>query len=105
MMDPLLTARPGGEVADPKDKGINFTMFLTMMGEHLLELDAEAELLEAFECFDEGDTGMVKCDEIRKWLGDVGERMDEREVSVSLFLDAARGAAFRCHAYMDAFLA
>ena len=63
------------------DRGITFPMFLTMMGEHLYDFDAESELLAAFECFDEGDTGFVKCDEIRKWLGDVGERMDEVEVS------------------------
>lgn len=63
------------------DRGITFPMFLTMMGEHLYDFDAESELLAAFECFDEGDTGFVKCDEIRKWLGDVGERMDEVEAS------------------------
>ena len=63
------------------DRGITFPMFLTMMGEHLYDFDAESELLAAFECFDEGDTGFVKCDEIRKWLGDVGERMGEHEVS------------------------
>lgn len=80
MMDSLLTARPGGEKIDPTDKGVNFTMFLTMMGEHLLELDPEQELLEAFECFDENDEGKVKADEIRKWLGEVGDRMDSREV-------------------------
>lgn len=55
-------------------------MFLTMMGEHLLELDSEAELLEAFESFDENDDGKVKCDEIRKWLSEVGDRMDQSEV-------------------------
>lgn len=57
-------------------------MFLTMMGEHLYDFDAEAELLEAFECFDEGDTGLVKGEEMRKWLGDVGERMGDKEVGV-----------------------
>ncbi|KAH9897832.1 EF-hand protein [Cubamyces lactineus] len=62
------------------DRGITFPMFLTMMGEHLYDFDAEAELLAAFECFDESDSGFVKCDEIRKWLGDVGERMDEHEI-------------------------
>ncbi|KAI0652431.1 EF-hand protein [Trametes meyenii] len=62
------------------DRGITFPMFLTMMGEHLYDFDAEQELLEAFECFDEADSGFVKCDEIRKWLGDVGERMDEHEI-------------------------
>ena len=63
------------------DRGITFPMFLTMMGEHLYYFDAESELLGAFECFDEADSGFVKCDEIRKWLGDVGEKMDEHEVS------------------------
>ena len=58
-------------------------MFLTMMGEHLYDFDAESELLAAFECFDESDSGFVKCDEIRKWLGDVGERMDEHEVGAA----------------------
>ena len=89
MLDSLLTARPGGHFRgasggfddeDMPDRGVNFPMFLTMMGEHLYDFDTEQELLEAFECFDENDSGFVKCDEIRKWLGDVGERMDQKEV-------------------------
>lgn len=89
MMDDLLHARPGAhgryssaasnDDSSP-DRGINFTMFLTMMSERLFEFDTEAELLEAFECFDEDDTGMVKTEEMRKWLSEVGERMDQREV-------------------------
>ncbi|KAG5221070.1 Myosin regulatory light polypeptide [Salix suchowensis] len=39
-----------------------------------------SELLSAFESFDENDSGMVKVDEMRKWLGEIGERMDQREV-------------------------
>ena len=66
-------------------------MFLTMMGEHLYDFDAESELLAVFECFDEADSGFVKCDEIRKWLGDVGERMDEHEVSIDSLLDQGKG--------------
>ena len=87
MMDDLLNARPGGHSQAPNsqdgsaERGINFTMFLTMMSERLFEFDTEAELLEAFESFDENDTGMVKVEEMRKWLSEVGERMDEREVS------------------------
>lgn len=99
MLDDLLADRPGdrrgsgiGGVhsrvasleAESNDRGITFPMFLTMMGEHLYEFDAENELLEAFECFDENDTGLVKCDEIRRWLGDIGEKMDQREVRASL---------------------
>jgi Ca2+-binding EF-hand superfamily protein len=54
--------------------------FLTMMGEHLFEFDGEAELIEAFESFDEGDTGFVKGEEMKRWLSEVGERMDPEEV-------------------------
>jgi len=87
MMDDLLSARPGGhnrsisyEDSSTTDRGINFTMFLTMMSERLFEFDTEAELLEAFGCFDENDTGMVKVEEMRKWLSEVGERMSEEEI-------------------------
>lgn len=92
-MDDLLADRPGdrrGSAAHSRlssfegdssnDRGITFPMFLTMMGEHLYDFDTEQELLAAFECFDENDTGMVKCDEIRKWLGDVGEKMGPHEI-------------------------
>ena len=71
---------PADSTAD-NDRGITFPMFLTMMGEHLYDFDAEQELLEAFECFDENDSGVVKGDEMRRWLADVGEKMDQAEVS------------------------
>lgn len=92
MLDNLLSARPGGSAhskslsatssldTSSSDRGINFTMFLTMMSERLFEFDPEAELREAFECFDEDDTGTVKVDEMRKWMSEVGERMDQNEV-------------------------
>lgn len=95
MMDGLLADRPGdrrGSTVHSRaasfeldadagaDRGITFPMFLTMMGEHLYDFDTEAELLEAFECFDENDSGFVKCDDMRKWLSEVGERMDPSEV-------------------------
>lgn len=87
-MDELLNSRPGGQLrgdvfdggSDPKDRGVNFTMFLTMMSERLFEFDVEAELLEAFESFDETDSGVVKVEEMKKWLSEVGERMDNYEV-------------------------
>jgi len=85
MMEELLTSRPGGPGSppsseDPRDRGVNFAMFLTMMSEHLFEFDAEAELLEAFSSFDESDSGMVKCDEMRKWLSETGDRMSQAEI-------------------------
>lgn len=86
MMEELLMSRPGEHGAqpsateDPRDRGVNFAMFLTMMSEHLFEFDAEAELLDAFSSFDESDSGMVRCDEIKKWLGETGDRMSQTEV-------------------------
>ncbi|KAJ3524237.1 hypothetical protein NMY22_g11083 [Coprinellus aureogranulatus] len=86
MMEELLNARPGSHSRSGSfeeggaDRGINFTMFLTMMSERLFEFDTEAELIEAFESFDEADKGTVKVDEMRKWLSEVGERMDMAEI-------------------------
>lgn len=68
------------------DRGINFTMFLTMMGERLFQFDAEPELIEAFECFDENDTGMVKVKELRECLAEMGDRMTSEEVCWFIFL-------------------
>jgi myosin regulatory light chain 12 len=94
MMEELLTSRPGERgsqpssavVEDPRDRGINFAMFLTMMSEHLFEFDAEAELIEAFSSFDESDSGTVRCDEVRKWLSETGDRMSQSEVCIRLSL-------------------
>lgn len=55
-----------------------------MMGEHLIELDPEADILDAFSCFDEGDKGVVDVKEMRKWLGEMGDRMQDWEVSPGL---------------------
>ncbi|KAI0073941.1 EF-hand protein [Panus rudis PR-1116 ss-1] len=92
-MDELLADRPGDrrgsaahsrlpsvETDSSNDRGITFPMFLTMMGEHLYDFDTEQELLAAFECFDENDSGVVNCDEMRKWLGEVGEKMNIQEI-------------------------
>lgn len=88
MLDSLLNARPGAnfriptgvDEEDMPDKGVNFPMFLTMMGERLFEFDTEPELLEAFECFDDNDTGTVKVAEVRKFLSEMGDKMSEEEV-------------------------
>ena len=94
MMEELLTSRPGEHGLQSSsatdDRGINFAMFLTMMSEHLFEFDAEAELVEAFSSFDESDSGTVKCDEMRKWLGETGDRMSQSEVCIGLSLPQGR---------------
>jgi hypothetical protein len=51
-----------------------------MMGEHLLELDPEEDIVEAFSCFDDGDKGVVDVKEMRKHLGELGDRMEDWEV-------------------------
>ena len=56
-----------------------------MMGEHLIELDPEHDLLEAFACFDEGDKGWVDVKEMRKFLAELGDRMDQTEVGVGRY--------------------
>ncbi|KAF7290492.1 hypothetical protein MKEN_01291300 [Mycena kentingensis (nom. inval.)] len=82
-LDELLRSRPGDTTVagvDGEERGVNFAMFLTMMSERLFEFDTEAELITAFESFDEADAGVVRVEEMRKWLSEVGERMGEREI-------------------------
>jgi myosin regulatory light chain 12 len=83
LLNSLLSSRPGSETASSSSKaqGINFTQFLAMMGEHLLELDPEEDIVDAFSCFDEGDKGVVDVKEMRKFLGELGDRMEDWEVS------------------------
>ncbi|KAJ4490924.1 hypothetical protein J3R30DRAFT_3694815 [Lentinula aciculospora] len=81
MLDDLLSSRPGDTSSiSSADKGINFTMFLTMMSERLFEFDTEPELLEAFESFDEKDNGTVRVEDMRRWLGELANRMSEQEI-------------------------
>ncbi|WVF72808.1 hypothetical protein IAT40_007626 [Kwoniella sp. CBS 6097] len=79
LLQSLLSSRPGGSKG-PTSEGINFTQFLSMMGEHLIQLDAEQELVDAFACFDEGDKGVVGVEEMKRWLGEMGDRMSPAEI-------------------------
>jgi len=49
-------------------------------------LDPEEDIVDAFSCFDEGDKGVVDVKEMRKFLGELGDRMEDWEVS---YLDLA----------------
>ncbi|KAJ9101638.1 hypothetical protein QFC20_005169 [Naganishia adeliensis] len=91
LLDSLLT-QPGGSTT----RTINFTQFLTLFGQHLLELaDSEQEILDAFACFDEhdegvvdigplggrsGDAGVIGQEGLRGWLRDYGDKMSEAEL-------------------------
>jgi myosin regulatory light chain 12 len=50
------------------------------MSEKLLSLDPAEELLEAFECFDEDDSGTIKAEDMRYWLSQVGDKMSQSEI-------------------------
>ncbi|POV94927.1 hypothetical protein PSTT_16559 [Puccinia striiformis] len=73
LLTSLLSSRPSTFPPAKPDsmdynQGLNFTTFLTMMSEKLLELNPESELIEAFECFDEDDKGTTDGKELREWL-------------------------------------
>lgn len=85
-------------------KGVNFTQFLTMFGEHLAELDDQTVLTEAFECFDEKDVGKIDAAELRFWLSEVGDKMTESEIDRLLsgpFMDKS-GKMFDYNAFVEA---
>ncbi|KAI7956707.1 hypothetical protein MJO28_003802 [Puccinia striiformis f. sp. tritici] len=85
LLTSLLSSRPSTFPPAKPDsmdynQGLNFTTFLTMMSEKLLELNPESELIEAFECFDEDDKGTTDGKELREWLGTVGDKMSKEEI-------------------------
>ncbi|KCV70383.1 myosin regulatory light chain 2 [Fonticula alba] len=61
---------------------INFTMFLTLMGEKLSGSDPEYEIMQAFECFDENQSGTIPADVLREALTTMGERFTQEEVDI-----------------------
>ncbi|PIA17619.1 EF-hand [Coemansia reversa NRRL 1564] len=60
---------------------INFTMFLTMMGEHLSGTDPEAEILAAFEAFDLDGNGLIYAKDLKDALMQMGDRFAANEVA------------------------
>lgn len=64
-----------GEASGP----LNFTMFLTLMGEKLNGTDPEDMIRNAFASFDAGGTGIINEDKLRPLLMGMGERFTEDE--------------------------
>lgn len=91
LLSSLLSSRP--TTHDPsflQPTQINFSLFLTLMAEHLSLLDPEPEMLEAFASFDDGDRGTVNAAELREALKSSGDRMTDQEIDGLLggpFLD------------------
>ncbi|RKO97413.1 hypothetical protein CXG81DRAFT_11393, partial [Caulochytrium protostelioides] len=61
---------------------INFTMFLTLMGEKMSGTDPEHEILGAFECFDLDKHGFINADVMREALTTLGDRFTDEEVDI-----------------------
>ena len=59
---------------------INFTMFLTLMGEKLSGTDPEHEIIQAFEELDPKKTGYVNGDMLRELMTSMGDRFTDEEV-------------------------
>lgn len=68
------------EMLDEASGNINFTMFLTMMGERINESEFNEErLLDAFKSLDEKESGVIPIDFMREMLTGVGEKLTETE--------------------------
>ncbi|VDD85902.1 unnamed protein product [Enterobius vermicularis] len=72
-----------GEAPGP----INFTMFLTLFGEKLTGTDPEEVIKNAFQCFDEDNSGTLNEDRLRELLTTMGDRYTDEQVD-ELFRDA-----------------
>ncbi|OLY80857.1 Myosin regulatory light polypeptide 9, partial [Smittium mucronatum] len=61
---------------------INFTMFLTMMGERLIGTDSQPDILAAFNAFDDSGSGLISAAEFKDALMYMGDRMSKDEVDL-----------------------
>lgn len=66
----------------PDPNFINFTMFLTLMGEKLSGTDPETEILSAFEVFDDPHKGHINAELFRDSMTTMGDRFTDEEVRV-----------------------
>ncbi|KAI3647828.1 hypothetical protein MP228_008049 [Amoeboaphelidium protococcarum] len=70
------------KMMDESTGSINFTMFLTMMGEKLSGTDPENEILEAFAVFDENNAGFIETELMKEYLTTMGDRFTDDEVEI-----------------------
>lgn len=77
-LDAMINEAPGA---------INFTMFLTLFGEKLTGTDPEEVIRNAFQCFDEDNSGKLSEDRLRELLTTMGDRYTHEQVD-ELFRDA-----------------
>ncbi|KAJ1927535.1 hypothetical protein IWQ60_002839 [Tieghemiomyces parasiticus] len=60
---------------------LNFTMFLTLMGEKLGCTDPDEDILAAFEAFDVDGDGHINADELREAMATMGDRLTDAELA------------------------
>lgn len=61
---------------------INFTVFLTLMGEKLSGTDPENEILQAFAAFDDTGKGYINAEDLREFMTTMGDRFTDEEVDI-----------------------
>ncbi|KAI9029345.1 hypothetical protein DFJ74DRAFT_657928 [Hyaloraphidium curvatum] len=71
---------------------INFTLFLTLLGEKMSGTDPEHEILQAFEAFDDKKSGVLDGEQFREWMTTMGDRFTDDEVDTML-----KGAQLDAH--------
>jgi len=59
---------------------INFTMFLTFMGDKLQNTDSDETLTNAFLSIDDANTGFIKQDKFTRCLSQMGDRFTKEEI-------------------------
>lgn len=64
--------------------GLNFTLFLAMMGDRMQGTDSAGDLLQSFEILDEKRTGSISVDLLREYLTTMGDRLSEEEFDLML---------------------
>lgn len=77
-LDEMLAELPEGTA------GLNFTLFLSLMGERMAGVDCAADLLQAFEVLDEHRAGSIPAETFREVMTGLGDRLTEEECEAVL---------------------
>lgn len=59
---------------------MDFPDFLNLMSRQMKDTDSEEELIEAFKVFDRDGNGMIKIDELKHVMTNLGEKLTDEEI-------------------------
>jgi len=66
---------------DPKKTGFfDFDTFMNVLGEVWQDIDYKPHIAEAFEVFDEDDSGTISAQELLHVMTNLGEKLSEKEI-------------------------